>query len=234
MEETTSKEQMLKGIRNALIHKSEHPFPGVDLESSIYLPATESLDLTFAEEFISVKGQFVYCEDIQALVANLRLMADERKWTKVFTFDTQLGKVLDAAGVNNSSKKEDFMDLKVAVTFCEYLVARLGSILMSSRQTAGRQLNIYSETHVVIAMSSQIVPDIKHAMKAIREKYSGRLPSLISLVTGPSQTAGIESSLVVGGHGPREVFVFLVDDAPVPPKVDEVQGATKIDNPSIP
>ena len=221
MEETTSKEKMLKGIRNALIHKSENPFPGVDLESSIYVFSTEPSDLTFAEEFTKVKGQFVYCEDVQALVENLSLMADERGWNKVFSFDEQLSKVLDAAGVNHSSKKEDFADLNVAVTFCEYLVARLGSILISSKQTAGRRLNIYSETHVVVAMSSQIVPDIKDAMTAIREKYSGRLPSLISLITGPSLTAGIESSLVAGGNGPREVFVFLVDDSLVPSKVDD-------------
>ena len=221
MEETTSKEKMLKGIRNALIHRSENPFPGVDLESSIYVSTTEPSDLTFAEEFTKVNGQFVYCEDIQALVENLRLMADERKWNKVFSFDEQLSKVLDAAGVNHSSKKEDFTEMKVAVTFCEYLVARLGSILVSSKQTAGRRLNIFSETHVVVAMTSQIVPDIKDAMNAIRVKYSGRLPSLISLITGPSLTAGIESSLIAGGNGPREVFVFLVDDSPVPPKIED-------------
>ena len=218
MEETTSKEKMLKSIRNALIHKSVNPYPGVDLESSIYHPQTDMPDLTFAEEFIKVNGQFVYCEDVMSLVDNLKIMSDERGWSKVFSFDSQLTKVLDAAGIVHSSKKEDFADLKVAVTFCEFLVARLGSILISSRQTAGRKLNIFPEIHIVVAMSSQIVPDIENVMSAIREKYRGRLPSLISLLTGPTRTAGIEPSLVLGGHGPHEVFVFLVDDTPIPPK----------------
>jgi L-lactate dehydrogenase complex protein LldG len=218
MEETTSKEKMLKSIRNALIHKSVHPFPGVDLESPIYKQQTDTPDLTFAEEFTKVNGQFVYCEDVMSLVENLKMMADERGWSNVFSFDSQLDKVLDAAGIVHSSKKEDFADLKVAVTFCEYLVARLGSVLISSRQTAGRRLNIYPDIHVVVAMSSQIVPDISNGLSAVREKYKGRLPSLISLITGPSRTAGIEPSLVVGGQGPREVFVFLVDDTPIPPK----------------
>jgi L-lactate dehydrogenase complex protein LldG len=218
MEETTSKEKMLKSIRNALIHKSVNPYPGVDLESSIYHPLTDLPDLTFAEEFTKVNGQFVYCEDVMSLVDNLKIMSDERGWSKVFSSDSQLTKVLDAAGIVHSSKKEDFTDLKVAVTFCEFLVARLGSILISSRQTAGRKLNIFPDIHVVVAMSSQIVPDIENGMSAIREKYRGRLPSLISLLTGPTRTAGIEPSLVPGGHGPREVFVFLVDDTPTPPK----------------
>ena len=218
MEETTSKEKMLKSIRNALIHKSVNPFPGVDLESPIYTQPNDTPDLIFAEEFIKVDGQFVYCEDIMSLVENLKMMSDERGWTKVFSFDSQLTKVLDAATVPYSSKKEDFADLKVAVTFCEFLVARLGSILISSKQTAGRRLNIFPEVHVVIAMTSQIVPDIQDAMKGIREKYADKLPSLISLVTGPSRTVGAEPSLVIGGQGPREVFVFLVDDTPIPSK----------------
>ena len=218
MEETTSKEKMLKSIRNALIHKSVNPYPGVDLESSIYHPQTDMPDLTFAEEFTKVNGQFVYCEDVMSLVDNLKIMYDERGWSKVFSFDSQLTKVLDAAGIVHSSKQEDFADLKVAVTFCEFLVARLGSILISSKQTAGRRLNIFTEIHVVVAMSSQIVPDIEIALSAAREKYRGRMPSLISLLTGPTRTAGIKPSLVWGGHGPREVFVFLVDDTPTPPK----------------
>ncbi|MDP4289918.1 MAG: LUD domain-containing protein [Bacteroidota bacterium] len=215
MEETTSKEKMLKSIRNALIHKSIHPYPGVDLESSVYAHSNDTLDLTFAEEFTKANGQFVYCEDVMALVDNLKIMAHEKKWTNIFSFDNQLSKVLEAAEIVHSSKDEDFESLKVAVTFCESLIARLGSILISSRQTAGRRLNIYPEIHVVVAMSSQIMPDIRDAMKTIREKYSGRLPSLISLITGPSRTAGIEASLVPGGQGPREVFVFLVDDTPM-------------------
>ena len=44
-----------------------------------------------------------------------------------------------------------------------------------------------------------------------REKYKNNLPSLISLATGPSRTADIEKTLVVGVHGPKEVFCFLVD-----------------------
>jgi L-lactate dehydrogenase complex protein LldG len=34
---------------------------------------------------------------------------------------------------------------------------------------------------------------------------------MISLATGPSRTADIEKTLVVGIHGPKEVYVFLID-----------------------
>jgi hypothetical protein len=37
-------------------------------------------------------------------------------------------------------------------------------------------------------------------------------PSMLSFITGPSRTADIENTLVIGAHGPTEVFVFIVDD----------------------
>jgi L-lactate dehydrogenase complex protein LldG len=46
----------------------------------------------------------------------------------------------------------------------------------------------------------------------IMQKYDGALPSMISFATGPSRTADIEKTLVLGAHGPKEVYVFLIDD----------------------
>jgi len=45
----------------------------------------------------------------------------------------------------------------------------------------------------------------------MKEKYGENLPSLITLATGPSRTADIEKTLVVGVHGPKEVFCFLIE-----------------------
>jgi L-lactate dehydrogenase complex protein LldG len=62
-----------------------------------------------------------------------------------------------------------------------------------------------------IAWSDQLVYDIKDSLVALKEKYQQQIPSLITFATGPSRTADIEKTLVVGVHGPREVYLFLVD-----------------------
>jgi L-lactate dehydrogenase complex protein LldG len=59
------------------------------------------------------------------------------------------------------------------------------------------------------------VYDIKEGLLNLREKYAGKLPSLITMATGPSRTADIEKTLVVGVHGPSEVYVFLVEGSPL-------------------
>ncbi len=70
---------------------------------------------------------------------------------------------------------------------------------------------MYPEVHVVIAYVHQLVDDLKDAFDAVQKKYSGKLPSLLSVITGPSRTADIEKTLVMGAHGPKELFVILVE-----------------------
>ena len=110
--------------------------------------------------------------------------------------------------------KLNYTDLKgcdASITSCESLVARTGSILLSSNTESGRTVSVYAPVHICIAYTSQLVFDIKDGLKQICIKYGTKLPSLITLATGPSRTADIEKTLVVGVHGPKEVFCFLID-----------------------
>jgi len=211
MQETTSREKVLKKIRNALISKQENPFSSLDFESSVYQPFSDSLDVTFALEFTKVAGKFIYCENQAELSENLGSLIKDNEWEHVFCLDTYLTKILYDAGITFSSEESEFLQTKVGITKCEYLIARLGSIMISSKQTSGRRLNVFPEIHIVVAYTDQIVEDIKDAISNIKEKYNNNLPSLVSVITGPSRTADIEKTLVMGAHGPKELYVFLVD-----------------------
>ena len=65
--------------------------------------------------------------------------------------------------------------------------------------------------HICIAYTDQLVYDIADGFNQLIDKYRLNLPSLITLASGPSRTADIEKTLVVGVHGPKEVFCFLID-----------------------
>lgn len=82
---------------------------------------------------------------------------------------------------------------------------------MSTAQASGRTVSVYAPIHICIAFTNQLVYDIKDALEAIKKKYGSNPPSLITFATGPSRTADIEKTLVVGVHGPKEVYLFLVE-----------------------
>jgi L-lactate dehydrogenase complex protein LldG len=111
------------------------------------------------------------------------------------------------------STDTDFLQAEVGITFCESLIARNGSVLVSNGNAAGRRLSIYPHNHVVVAYTSQLVLDLKDAFKELKTKYGDKLPTMISNITGPSRTADIEKTLVLGAHGPKELIVLLIDDS---------------------
>ena len=213
MEDSTSKEKILKKIRKALIHKSEVDFGAVDFDSEIYASSDDSRELLFAQRFTALNGKFAFCESEQDFVSTFSSVINENKWDNIFCLEESLKTVLKKGGITFSDKESDFINTNVGVTACEFLVARTGSVMISSKQASGRRLPAYSNYHIVVAYTDQLVYDVKDALKGIKTKYGNHIPSLISTITGPSRTADIEKTLVQGAHGPKEIYVFLIDSS---------------------
>lgn len=207
---TTSKEKLLKKIRKALLEKRDNPYP--NLEDLPHYPQNEEiLEVVFAEEFTAISGQFLFCEDEVQFIENLLNLADQRSWHKIYCWEPALQELLTRYDYPFFETDKDFDQAEVGLTLCEALIARNGSILLSNANTAGRRLSIYPPVHIVLAYTSQLVTDLKDGFKHIKSKYGNQLPSMITTVSGPSRTADIEKTLVLGAHGPKELFVFLLD-----------------------
>jgi L-lactate dehydrogenase complex protein LldG len=212
MDDTTSREKVLKSVRNALMSKLENPYHDVDFDSSVFEQSSDMPAIVFAQEFIDVSGKFVYCADDVEFINSLSSLMEQKKWNTIHCIDKGLLEMLGEAGISYTSDEGSLLDMQAGLTTCEYLVARLGSVMVSSAQASGRRMNIFPETHLVYARSAQLVNDLRDALKGMKMKYGKNLPSMISLITGPSRTADIEKTLVMGAHGPKEIYVFLVDD----------------------
>jgi L-lactate dehydrogenase complex protein LldG len=210
MQVSPAKENILKKIRQALVNPTPVPFPQSEGNSSVYTPGKKDLEIEFAENFGLVQGRFIFCVDIEEMTSQIKQLIGQNGWTQVFCRETAilsfLGQPLNGLLIN-----DDIPEADVSVTGCEMLVARTGSILMSSAQESGRLASVYAPVHICIAYTHQLVYDIRDGLEAMSEKYKNRIPSFITLATGPSRTADIEKTLVVGVHGPKQVYVFLVD-----------------------
>lgn len=208
---TTAKERMLKKIRQALLQKRENPH--IDFEDSpLYKDEEESLDVTFAREFTRVGGNFVYCDGEISLIENLILLAEKLQIKRILAWEPGIQKLLGQYGFPIYTTDQQLEAADAGITSCEALLARNGSVLLSNSDPAGRRLSAYPPIHIVVARASQLVMDIKHGLTRLKEKYGDQLPSMITTITGPSRTADIEKMLVLGAHGPKELYVFLIED----------------------
>mgnify|MGYP000990067468 CR=1 FL=1 len=211
MNVSPSKETILKKIREALSQPVAQPFPQSEGSSNVYTALQDEMAIEFAEQFSKLQGRFVFCINKQELAFQLGSLVRKMEWQKVFCLEDNL---LAQMGINLEDRqvKTDLANCDVSITGCEYLVARTGTIVMSAAQKSGRNTSVYAPIHICIAHSSQLVTDTKDALQGMRDKYGAKLPSQITFATGPSRTADIEKTLVVGVHGPKEVYVFLVEN----------------------
>ncbi|MFM2048905.1 MAG: hypothetical protein RI955_1453 [Bacteroidota bacterium] len=215
MKVSDAKEQILKRIRKGLNHKVQQPFPNIDGQSSIYTNNHQSLEVQFAKSFTDLGGHFVYCDDVPEFIANFKNLITEKGWSNLICWEDVLLNLFQKNNISSIYNTKEALAIEpcdAGITGCESLVARTGTITLSSKQQSGRVLGIYPPIHIVIAFSGQVVNDLKDSITAIKEKYPEQIPSLINFATGPSRTADIEKTLVVGVHGPKEVFVFLIDE----------------------
>ena len=210
MQVSAAKENILKKIRKALTQSTPLPFPGSEGISSVFNPGRQELEIEFGEQFSKLLGKFVYCADIEELETQLSTIISHNKWEKIFFKENEVRSIFSNSFLGKSSYP-DLATADAAITTCEALVARTGTIIMSTAQKSGRTTSVYAEIHICIAFTDQLVYDVKDGLQLIKERYAGRMPSLVTFATGPSRTADIEKTLVVGVHGPKEVYVFLVE-----------------------
>ncbi len=210
MSTTSSKENILKKIRKALSHSTPLPFPNSEGSAPVFQPLQQEIEVEFAEQFTKLQGKFIYCINRQELAFQLSSLIKKQDWNKVYCVEDKLIEPV-ASQLDDRLVKTDLSNCDVSITGCEYLVARTGSVVMSSAQTSGRTTSVYAPVHICIAYTNQFVYDLKDALQAAKDKYGSNLPSLITFATGPSRTADIEKTLVVGVHGPKEIYLFLVE-----------------------
>ncbi len=215
MEERDSRKIILDKIRAAKISQEERnktSFPKHQHDSSKYLPEPDDLpEVMFARNLIQVKGKFVYCPNQKELILALRILFHEEKWERIYCGEPSIMEYVKRAGFPFFQDTGQIPTVEAAITGCEFLVARTGSVMVSSAQGSGRRIFGYAPVHIVIARTSQLMMEIGDALSAIKGKYQ-EIPSQISLISGPSRTADIEKTLVMGVHGPHDLYVFLLNE----------------------
>lgn len=96
----------------------------------------------------------------------------------------------------------------ISITGCDFLVSNSGSVVVSSLSGPSRLAYVLPRIQVIIAKKEQLYSGLDEALDRMLQKYK-KMPSWYSVITGPSRTADIEKTLVLGAHGPKKLIVII-------------------------
>ncbi len=210
MNESTNREKVLKKIRTALLAKTDNPYPKISFDAPVFNTTDEDLLLVFAENAERAGIKFFLIENELEFMEALVNLGAQYQWKNITCVEDGLSNLLTECELPHHVTPEDLDKTDVAVSSCECMIARTGSIVLSSLAQS-RGIPAYTPIHIILGKASQITLDIKDAINWIKHKYP-KLPSSVSIVTGTGRTADIEGKVIIGAHGPKQVYVFVIDD----------------------
>jgi L-lactate dehydrogenase complex protein LldG len=100
-------------------------------------------------------------------------------------------------------------DDKVGITGTYCALAENGTLMLLSGQDSHATTSLLPDNHIAIVPASRIVRAMEDSWDLLR-KERGNLPRQVNFVSGPSRTADIEMTMVLGAHGPFSVHVIIV------------------------
>jgi L-lactate dehydrogenase complex protein LldG len=99
--------------------------------------------------------------------------------------------------------------LDAVLTQCTLAIAETGTLVLQNTAGQGRRaLTLVPDVHLCLVRSSDIVETVPQAFARLQPTATRP----ITFVSGPSATADIEMTRVKGVHGPRFLYVVLVED----------------------
>lgn len=93
-------------------------------------------------------------------------------------------------------------------------VAETGTLVMVSGPTSPSTLNFLPDVHIVVIHTEDIVANYEQVWSKLRLEATPDapvMPRTVNWITGPSRTADIEQTLLLGAHGPRKLIILLID-----------------------
>jgi L-lactate dehydrogenase complex protein LldG len=121
----------------------------------------------------------------------------------------------DAAGDEPSRRdlRQTLAQALIGVTSADFCLADTATLVMKTRPGCARSVSLLPSIHVAVIRHHQILPDLRTficLLAADQQRDSDGLSNCLTWISGPSKTADIEATLVLGAHGPREVYLFIL------------------------
>ncbi|HZZ73487.1 MAG TPA: LUD domain-containing protein [Pirellulales bacterium] len=192
----STKQAILDRIRKHLPQATE--LPALDLPAITFPDPVAQ----FSEVLASVGGSCLsVAEDLAQAVRTLPCFASARQIVCQVE-----GLPLGNKNLSEIADPHDLNDVDLAIMPGDFAVAENGAVWVSDRSVRHRAIYFLAQ-HLVLVVARAHVIDNLHQAYA-RLEFAERGYGLF--ISGPSKTADIEQSLVIGAHGPRSLTVLVV------------------------
>ena len=192
----TSKEKILNSIRENNIVKD------------VKLPSYENFGIKFDNKFetfstmlesVGGKALVIEKEDLDKTIKELypdeKIIASNVDFCSLGNFDS-----------NSQDDTHNLKDIDLAIVKGNFAVAENGAIWMKDESNRHRSLYFIAQNIVIVINENEIVNNMHEAY----EKLSFEKAGFVVFISGPSKTADIEQSLVIGAHGPKSGYVIFI------------------------
>ncbi len=193
-------EPELAAVRSHIAQHVRGPVPSIAMHDPVH---------HFIDECARLKTTLAECGDINDVPREVaRYVAAESLslrcvgWQEFSTLDWP------AAGIEFNNRVATPDDL-IGITGCYCAIGETGTLLLLSAPASPKATALLPETHICIAKKGRMVATMEDAFALMRNEIS-EPPRATFFVSGPSRTADIEQTIVIGAHGPYRVHVILI------------------------
>jgi L-lactate dehydrogenase complex protein LldG len=195
---TTESERV--AVRNVIAARVRGPLPTFAQHEPVshFIEECDRLKTTLSEvhalaDVPAAVAHYLHTEKLDLRIAG---------WTEFAALDWQRSSI---AFQNRPANKDDL----VGLTGCFCAIGESGTLLLLGARDTPKVTALLPETHIAVVKKSRIVPTMEDAFQLMRDEI-GEPPRATFFVSGPSRTADIEQTIVIGAHGPYRVHVILV------------------------
>ncbi|BEU24497.1 lactate utilization protein C [Paraburkholderia caribensis] len=106
-------------------------------------------------------------------------------------------------------KAELFDTIDAGFTVARSGIASTGTLIVAPDASSPRTMSLVPPLHIALVYAHSLHADLHAAMRA--EHWQAGMPTNLVMISGPSKTSDIQQTLAYGAHGPRELWVVIVE-----------------------
>lgn len=197
-----------QAVKSRIAHHPEHSIPARAKGSK------SQLQQRFIQRAIEAKAEVVCCKDTTEAINKIIEFLQHKEF--------ELLRVDDSTDINEliwpenrvfkiEKGRAEITD-NVSLTAAVCGIAETGTLMLASSATTPTTLAFLPEFHLVLLPVSKIVGSYEDAWKLMKQNHPAIFPRNVNLITGPSRSADIEQTLLMGAHGPKSLIIYLVGD----------------------